>query len=583
MTLEPVPPFVSSEGAHGDFLLSRRKVPGMAAFARGKGGQSLETEHWSLYAFGFPARIRPDDTLLSGTYAVDGSFGSGPTPTARLPGGMGNWWRLTLGTDRATVTTDDFGMCKVFAGRGLVSNRLHLIREALERADALRFDLAAAKAGLYSSSSFSEGLSTFRTHLHGVRLLRAGQGIDSHGETVASPLALEPGRIDESEYHALVEKGAAEIVDNVGAALDRHGAVQVAITGGRDSRILLAALVAMDRVGDVRFTTQPRGLDVPIATGLVKTYGGRYGGVGTPGGTRHIPIGIGLRRFESLTYGTHNHYPRSIRKTLFGQSQAPYLYLGGGCGEIYRKFYQSSAFKAVEKAARATEGTLREMVLAGGSTARRLDEAHMESVLEPMLETMTSLPGRNLSERMDAHYLEFRNRTHFGTPLGLGGGVGWTPLLSRSLLRAAWGLPWKAKRSGRVVFDVTRALCERLAYTAYDSASTDFSRVPYHRPGPLDGQVLPVEPAPEILRVPPAGPVEAGPTVPKVDFDAVIAGRLEAEFVRLRELGLAGYASDDVVRYVAALRAKGSLGRVQNWETVLRRLRRIAEDGRVAE
>lgn len=50
----------------------------------------------------------------------------------------------------------------------------------------------------------------------------------------------------------------------------------MALTGGKDSRVLYAALTAMDRINDVRIITNDIGYDRAIATGLVAKFGGNF-------------------------------------------------------------------------------------------------------------------------------------------------------------------------------------------------------------------------------------------------------------------------------------------------------------------
>ncbi|MBU8540905.1 hypothetical protein, partial [Falsiroseomonas tokyonensis] len=124
----------------------------------------------------------------------------------------------------------------------------------------------------------------------------------------------------------------------------------------------------------------------------------------------------------------------------------------------------------------------------------------VDEASEVFTDAFDRLEGKTIGGKLDSHYLEYRNRFHFGlSGTQKSGIIIWHPLASPSLLRAARGLPAEVKSTGRVVFDVTRELCEIAAYLPYDTPARDWSTVPYHQPGRYDGVSFSLQPAPELL------------------------------------------------------------------------------------
>ena len=378
------------------------------------------------------------------------------------------------------------------------------------------------------------------------------------------------GQLGEDEYHKLIARGAEEITANVEAALNSFELVSAAITGGRDSRVVLAALVAIGRVSDVRFKTLDIGMDLDIASGLVKRYGASYGTSMQARRLEVTSLAANIDRFRSLTYGAAYHFPSSVRRTHFKIPESPCLSLGGGCGELYRSFYQRNAFDKRNMMQGYTPDTLKEMLQSSGFWRRIYSEHHLEAIIDPYAETFDSLKGDTLWRKLDDHYLNFRNRIHFGSGLGFTSVIGWNPLASTSLLQASWGLPIEVRDTGRVMFDITRYLCDDLAHTAYDTPSRDFSVLPYHLKGKNDGRTFSVEPARELIR-----PLTASSSYPAVsppvapDFDDFLFLKVEGLFQELRKGTLRYYASDPAWKEICWFHRNKKHGHIHKWYNVL--------------
>lgn len=481
--------FKVSSGCFGDFIIVKRDTPNVRAAMLSSGARRVEREHYVAYLWGFP----DSQTLLSGIGVVGGRLVIGPTPLDTFPDEiLGQCVMLDLGT-RARVRPDVFGMHPVFVGGELVTNRLHLAALVVGR-----LDTAAHTAVLLCDSAFSRQLNTLETPVSGVRVLRADEEVEVESRVSVRRWPSDFSPLDVEEYRSLIRRGAEDVRTNVAAALDSGRHITSAVTGGRDSRVVFAALVSLGRVAEVGCVTAPGGRDIEIGSGLVRRFGGAY---------RTTPFTVWdeatfetrVDRQRSWQLGTSFFTLAAQYAPLLGMHEPATLHLDGGCGEVYRDFYHHE-FPPRFMSERGTKQRIREML--DGYALPLFDGPHIvDEAFQQIVSGVEGLPGTTISQKLDAHYLNFRNRFHFmsamvGRPTHL---LNLHPMMSTHLLRAARGLPAAVRSSGRVLFDVTRELCEELAYLPYDTQGPDFSAIPYHTPSRFDREPLTLEPAPELV------------------------------------------------------------------------------------
>lgn len=548
--------FIPYDGACGDFLITTRDCEALRTRLSALGAEAMVRNGHTVYTWNLPR----GQHILSGTGIFDGKFAIGPAVLARFPEdpGTGMFNLLSFWPDKTSVRTDICAHHSVYYGAGIVTNRLHLAAIAVGR-----LDTAGAFANAAFNSVICHQLSTIATPVEGVNVLLGGEEVEITDNVTArqrdevfpgppTDANGNPGYLTPDEYHALVEKGAEEIIANVQAILDSGRPVICDISGGRDSRIVLAAVVALGRMKDVVFNTKvtPNKLgdiDVAIATGLVKEFGGSYHptpetigwDVGTPRDR--------LLKRRSHFFGTYHFFPKAQLNSIHAIGEVKGVRMLGGAGEIYRDVFQK--FLQVEDRRQPYDpGTLRRHLM-----AREAWETVPDIIMKSMplyTRTFEHLPGATLSQKVDSHYFFFRNSYHYGIKMPkIGNTEDINPGVSVSLLKAARGLPPEVKATGRVVFDITRALCEKLAYVQYDKPwQVDFTQSDYHRPSQYDGQVLELPPAPELLkkRAEAAHFSVKRPKNPDIDFKAICWDMFSENFDRLRaqESELSAYASD---------------------------------------
>ncbi len=339
-------------------------------------------------------------------------------------------------------------------------------------------------------------IGTRNLPIEGVTLLQPGETIDvKAGKIKVRPAPkIDWRRLEPDEYHALIEAGATEVAANVAAAVDasQTGLLTSDLTGGKDSRIILAAIVALGRIGEARFYTQDVGdaVDVEVASGLAEYFGGKYKDAdsGDQVPLAQIPPPEVLITHRSLFFGLyHDMLLTSVRAEA---PVDPWIGVGGGCGELYRDFWQKMVGKERCLATRRIGPEIKQFLREYGNWT--LFPAELRTFAPKLFaRELRTLAGPTLDQRLDMHYLTYRNRLHFGLAgamASMAGKATFFPLASPSLLAAARGLPAREKGMGRVIFDVTRELCPIMPYLPYANEPwPDMNDSPYHRPSSHDG------------------------------------------------------------------------------------------------
>lgn len=535
--------FVPFSSPYADFLILAPDRTDLRPKLLQLGAVPWDREGFTAYTW----NPRLGSRFFQGLGVIDGKFRCGPFPVHAMPQslGAGTYALVDVKHDSAHVSTDPFGMCPLYYAGDLVTNRLHLA--AMTKG---RIDTNNTLSCFYNEGGFAFNSNTFRTPVEGVKILPASFDITVTSRGVAARESFSFGESDEElepvQYWDLIHRGANEIVDNVTAIVDAGLPVFSDITGGRDSRVVLGALVAAGRQADVIFntianpTTPGLQRDLDIGTGLVKHYGGSYSRHNEVLGYSHFTVDQHMMRRRSQVFGTYHWIVPSDVRPLSELTSSPTIRLLGGGGELYDDRFRDMVFTSVdigeEYSTAALRSMLRQHVRSG------IGEDLFECYENDLLETFESLPGRTLTHRINAHFLNFRNRFHFGPKQSrpeLMYSV--NPALSVNLVRAARGLPAAERAKSRVVFDVTQALDDELAHMPYDTATKKgITESPYYRPSRFKEGELYLEPAREIVhgenrRYKPFYP--SRPIVAAPDFDLVLEGQIDEAWEELISTG----------------------------------------------
>lgn len=487
------------------------------------GAQAIPKRGYTAYVWG----ERLGDLFFSGAGILDGEFHVGPRRLEAAPTnfGPGAYSVVRLSDEYAQVSPDLFGLDVVYESDLLVTNRLHLA--AMVHTEV---DVNSALAATYNDGGFSFSFNHFATPVRGVRIVPAGHEIKvtEFANELTNRLEDRFDRLSVSEYWDLIERGAQSIVDNVNAVASSGIPIFADLSGGKDSRIVYAALVAANRQRDVAINTLANssnpGLvkDLEIATGLVARFGGTYERRPWPVGYAHSTLEqADIRRRSQLFGGYHWIVPSDLREVTSLTAQ-PWIKILGGGGELYREYWKPLLFRDAETSRSYEPDTMHSLLqrYQGRAWATEYFEAYRDLILH----SFDELPGETLSDKLNAHYLNFRNRYHFGprqsSPERL---IPINVAMVPELLHAARGLPVEDRETGRVTFDVIRCLNEELAYLPHDKPyEGDLRKSAYHKRSRFDDCELNLEPRPELVVpvVPTPGPLRSKmPQTEPLDFE----------------------------------------------------------------
>ncbi|WP_038582387.1 hypothetical protein [Corynebacterium glutamicum] len=532
--------FVPHDGPQIDFIVLNEVSDSVSETFMKLGATRFDKIGYTAFVW----NDRFDECFLSGLGVFDGKFRIGPNRLSSVPRerGAGAYTIVNLERSKATFLPDYFGMAPLYHSAHLVTNRLHLA--ALAVGD---LNVNAALATFYSDGGFSFTLNSFDTAVRGVRLVPAESSLQISSEGVECLSLVERSDFETAEvgdYWTLIDKGAQEIADNVDALVESGYPLLADLTGGRDSRLVFGALVASGHVRDVSFntittpSTPNQQSDLEIASGLVKKYGGSY--VGRPnliGYSEYTADQHFLRR-RSQVFGTYHWIvPSDVRPTV-GLTKSRVIRLLGGGGELYRDYWVPMLFHRAPINDGVEESTIEQMLVSHRSS--RFGANLLSQYLPTLVATFSALPGITLDQRLDAHYLNFRNRFHFGIRQSM------PEMLSAinvamvpSLLKAARSLPYEERQTGRVLFDVTRTFDEKLAYLQYDTPNDPrIFESRYHKPSPYNQGGLKVTPDVDFARSqkdkrPFQRPFK--PNVKPVDFNAFLDAETDQAYELLRD------------------------------------------------
>jgi hypothetical protein len=417
-------------------------------------------------------------------------------------------------SESVVVRSDFMGFMPLYCfnerGLCLVSNRLHLMASILAKRGMLQFDEAALAMNMLSDSVFWGQAVSDNMLVKGVRMLRPYERVEIKRDGTASIVGGEPesmrGSLSSQEYWRLIRAGADDVIANIRAIMSssEYGRIVLPLSGGRDSRAVLAGVLAAGAKDKVHLYTTPLPGDTEVATGLAQHFGMLYDQEQAEKVTLYTPESA-LRQRSSYLFGVYHDW-----NTLFvgfPEYRDRAVRLMGGAGETYRSyFYGFNPGTMVEP---YDYKALKRTLLNNGFRNKATIAKH-KGYINPIIETealerfhlmFKGLSGRSVGEKINRHYFIFRNRLHFGAEDMMQASDVWHPLISPSLLRAALNAPEEVVSSGRIMFDLTSTLHEEAAHLPYDKPGADFLQVQFHRPSKYDGVELALLPDPELLRV----------------------------------------------------------------------------------
>lgn len=423
-------------------------------------------------------------TIMSGVANVESKlvWGSSPsTPYGALASGelVGNYVIIRDGGHSISVATDYFGLCHIFYYRSsqlsLVSNDYGLIVRTLRRLGyAIKINSHRLAALTVGDSAFFHQPCGSHMDVEGVfdvpfdKYVKVVEGrVELFDKKAVTSALNNQGYGERSE--ALWERAIAEILSNVEAVLSGGARPVLDLTGGLDSRVCLAALLRRGSgLEEVFINTRevPGSEDLDIACGLVNLYEGQFD---ARSDFSYAPRTIDEALDSWLSHFSGLYYRLGL--SAWAPVSAPSLptRIAGGCGEVYRRFW-SKVYHRQMGGVTCADG-LADMLIAAEPSSSRFSREHVEMARNYISESISSIEGRNVVDKFDRHYINYRNRCHFGLreysfrserPV-------WFPLMSPALLKISNSGVSRLQDGDSVLYELLQRLNPLLARLPYDN------------------------------------------------------------------------------------------------------------------
>jgi hypothetical protein len=459
--------FVARTWPFSDFLFEvRRPPPEWTADATG-----AECLHFSGIA-------QVKDRIYASAEALSAALKDGRITPGDITDGIGFYTAVVRDGGAILFLNDLLGLEHIYVYEGpggpIVSNRLHALALHLGRAGVER------KPNLiYAATQLSSHHPLFRqAHAHG--LLVEGLSLvpidhyvvvtGGRVERRRKPLiaAVFDGATGGASYSSLIDDAAEELLRNVRTVRESglFDQISIDLSGGRDSRIIFGSVVRLGQLSETPVNIRDESGTDDLRCALRIT---RYYGAPLFTGDGHSEVAqderFALALWRSYFAGMY-HKLRGVPWSALG-SNVRSLRFTGYCGEIYRSFWGNWFPDQLNAERTAMEG----LGMVFDRVAPDFPRKHRDEAVTAFAATIMELPGGSVRQKLDNHYLFFRNRTHFGMRAFhvFNQFVRWPALISPSLLRASRMLPEDLGRKGKAMFDVLDRIAPELNFFPYAS------------------------------------------------------------------------------------------------------------------
>lgn len=431
---------------------------------------------------------KADLTLLSGVAQLKSSFYFGqdsikPSDIShewleQMCESVGIFTLLHADAHSITITQDIFGCGTLFYMQErdfiVVSNRYHLLLLCISwMGYRPRLDLDKVIATIYSTNTFLHQNISSKMDFVGISQLPLDKSIiiDETGWRLVEKEAIRDlfAGCDESEYEQLLLEGKEEVISNIKSVLECgwFNKYLTDLSGGFDSRAVFAAILNIeDALKKIEVYTKDVPGDLEIAVGITNLFGGRF--YTEEPNTPQFPLTVreSLNIWRSYFMGTY--YRLGIGTWSPLGKNISQIRFSGGVGEIYRTFW-NKIFARIAAQAVSTGELVNRLTSSFAPLSSKLLR-FKNRLDELLLAEMDSLPGETHLEKLEYHYLYFRNRYHFGMrayeyyhdrPM-------WFPLMSKALFKASRCLSLQ-DREDRFMLEFTERLHPLLVWIDYAS------------------------------------------------------------------------------------------------------------------
>ena len=351
--------------------------------------------------------------------------------------------------NKIIITNDYFGQYRLFSYTNkdinIISNNYHLIiiilkilglKLTFDYDHTLPYFLTAERMLLEQSMSY-------QTDIKEIRQLKIDEYyyIDCKGghydKKSINKVFIQDKTITEKEYKELIKKSAYEIKNNVEVILkdSRFTNIICDVTGGKDSRLVLAAITNFNKIlcekiyinsKDVTSTS-----DKKIFIGLNKLYNFKYNDL--PEQLRSVYYTEKSNAYRSFFMGTTYSRPASWNFLPANSDSKSIVHLTGAGEAFYRPLFPAYYPHITYD---GDENDLADQISSCFNNGIIDLKKVSEQFKIQLLSALNDVPGDTLYERFNYLYLCFRNTYHFGTQALLdcqqSNFIQWQPLQSKT-------------------------------------------------------------------------------------------------------------------------------------------------------
>lgn len=473
------------------------------------------------------------DHLRSGAFQIVTSFGATVAPVSQEPsfgpgaplsgilGQTGDWWCLARDDrGRHIVLADPFGMqplymaqCSTPDGASLFvgASSTDLARAIRIAGGNLETNWASILTTISARHDLLDCVFDFESFTRGITMLPPDKAILIDGESFAVIDRPEPESWHGATYDQLVERGSERAIADFRNLVRTHDNVGVNLSGGKDSRVVLALAMAAGVESDISIlandptpaTASVAALetfraDLDISSRIVSQYGLRWADRRIPRDIWPDTLAGQLEVFQQYRRGlSHQFIPTGLSYRL-RESDAK---INGAGGEIYRKYWSEvlakhPVWKGLGHSPESVERDA-EAVFKALSSPLSMPEDLREEAAAKFATAVIYLDAGSFTHALDRHYEFFRLRGHaggrrWGQHFGI---TNYSILLQPDFVRAVSLLDPAERFGGRILFDIVEKWVPDLHDLEYQSGPWEFST---GRPKVFDWSQIP--PSPEHFR-----------------------------------------------------------------------------------
>lgn len=372
--------------------------------------------------------------------------------------------------DGLIISCDEFGIGVIFvcrsgdAGPTLISNNLHFLVTVCRHCAISLHVHEGSMLKRLMPYQLGQQPSGYRVFFDEIELLGVGRYI-----------RVKDGRVRVEEgpqktyasYSDALDAGLTAMREQVRAVASFARYPVLRLSGGFDSRTVFGVMAQEALVRRSWCWTFPRlENDFRVAKLLVNFYQGEFAeDFPWLRNTEAMNLQAARDAWSSRNFGLYSNDwgIETHRRTRFDGNTVAIL--NGGGGECFRDFY----FKVPEIEER---GSLRQQVrrLVRANRFPSLEKELIRRIADVFVGDVGSMPGNSVKRRLRAHYLNFRNRFHFGfSTNSLANRMNFSPLMQSAFLDAAEFLRESGKDHRQIFVDMISALDERLLAFPFDN------------------------------------------------------------------------------------------------------------------